>query len=349
MIEDETSSRIAELEQIIVGLSAENLRLKAQIDKQSEQEHIITFTEVLKQWLQIRKMRIKPTTYAGYELQVNKHIVPYFADKDKPVTELTAYDLEQYYQFKLNENLNPNTILHHHALIKTALNYAIKHDIISVNVAQRAETPQGKSYKAATLTIENINALLKSTHNTNIHLPILFAVLLGLRRSETLGLRWCDIDLDNNKVHILNTVVQFYDVSKQQSEIISDESTKTQKSKRTLSLPESLKEYLLIRKKEFKPKQTDFICVKNDRTPISPLYLDHMFLKTMRSMGLKIRFHDLRHSCATYLHEELGYDIKDIQEYLGHSTISTTANIYTHFSNKKFDVIANDINSRIAI
>jgi len=347
MIEDKTSSRIAELEQIIVGLSAENLRLKAQIDKQ--QSDTTSFTDLLKQWLQIRKMRIKPTTYAGYELQINKHIIPYFADKDKPVTDLTAYDLEQYYQFKLNENLNPNTILHHHATIKAALNYAIKHDIVSVNVAQRAETPQGKTYKAATLTIENINALLRATQNTNIHLPILFAVLLGLRRSETLGLRWCDIDFDNNKVHILNTVVQFYDVKKQRSEIISDESTKTPKSQRTLSLPKSLKEYLLVRKKEFKPKQTDFICVKNDRTPISPLYLDHMFRKAIRSMGFKIRFHDLRHSCATYLHEELGYDIKDIQEYLGHSTISTTANIYTHFSNKKFDVIANDINSRIAI
>ena len=89
--------------------------------------------------------------------------------------------------------------------------------------------------------------------------------------------------------------------------------------------------------------------MKKDGTPISPLYLDHMFRKTVRRLGKNIRFLDLRHSCATYLHEEMGYDIKDIQEYLGHSTIATTANIYTHFSNKKFDVIANDINNRIAI
>ena len=347
----DNEEKIKELEEIVLSLSRENYHLKNELEqthKEKESEKL-TFTQLLKQWLEVRKMRIKPTTYAGYELQINKHIIPYFLDKDKPVEKLTAYDLEQYYQYKLEEKLNPNTILHHHATIKTALNYAIKHDIISTNVAQKAETPKKKPFEATVLAINDINELLKATQNTNIFLPILLAVQLGLRRSETLGLRWCDIDFQKNKIHILNTVVQFYSIQKCCSQILSDESTKTPKSKRTLSLPDNLKEFLLTRRNEINPKPLDYICMKKDGTPISPLYLDHMFRKTVRGLGKNIRFHDLRHSCATYLHEEMGYDIKDIQEYLGHSTIATTANIYTHFSNKKFDVIANDINNRIAI
>ena len=99
----DNEEKIKELEKIVLSLSRENYHLKNELEqtqKEKESEQL-TFIQLLKQWLEIRKMRIKPTTYAGYELQINKHIIPYFANKDKPVTELTAYDLEQYYQYKL--------------------------------------------------------------------------------------------------------------------------------------------------------------------------------------------------------------------------------------------------------
>jgi len=343
-----TAEKIAELEQIIVGLTAENLRLKAQIDKQNEKQ--IKFTVLLSEWLNVWRIKVRPNTYSGYSFLVSKHILPYFKDRNVLVSELTAKDIEQFYSYKINDGMSINTVLHIHAIIRCCLNYAIKHDYIDSNIAFKVEKPKKQNFSSNTLSIEELNALIEQSKNTQIYLPVQFAIQLGLRRSEALGLRWCDIDLKKNKLTVQHTVVQLWNTDTQKDEILCSDSTKNNSSKRTLSLSSNLACVLATIKANRKPDNADYVCTMHSGTVIKPNYLDKEFRKIVRRTTNKhIRFHDLRHSCATYLHEELGYDIKDIQEYLGHSTISTTANIYTHFSNRKFDVIANDINNRIAI
>lgn len=348
MNENRAKSRIAELEQIIVGLSAENLRLRAQIDERNERQ--ITFTALLEEWLNVWRMKVKPNTYSGYAFLTNKHIIPYFISKNVFVSELTAKDIEQFYSYKISDGMSINTMLHIHAIIRCCLNYAIKHDYISCNVAYKVEKPKKQIFSSSTLSIDELNALIEQSKNTQIYLPIQLAIQLGLRRSEALGLRWCDVDLNRNKITVQHTIVQLWNTDTCKDEILCSNNTKNKSSMRTLSISPNLACMLAAVKASRNPDNTDYICIMHRGTVIKPNYLDKEFRKIVRKTTSKhIRFHDLRHSCATYLHEELGYDIKDIQEYLGHSTISTTANIYTHFSNKKFDIMANDINNSIAI
>ena len=341
-------STIEELQQLVVSLSAENLRLRAQIDKQNE--NAVTFTQLMRQWLDIWKMKVRPITYSHYSFMCQKHIIPYFLDNDVRACDLTAQDIEHFYKDKINSGMSANTLLHIHAIIRCCLNYAQKHDIVKTNVAYKAEKPKKQAYSADTLSISEINRLIEKSKHTQIYLPVLLAVQLGLRRSETLGLRWCDIDFQRMRVHIQHTATKLWNTETGREEIVYSNSTKTSSSNRTLSLPNTFANYLKAIRVQRTPKSEDYICVMKNGAPVKPDYLDKQFRKIVKGITQKhIRFHDLRHSCATYLHEDMGYDMKDIQEYLGHSTIATTANIYTHFSNKKFDVMANDINSRIAI
>lgn len=341
-----SEEKIKELQEIIVRLSAENMQLKAQITKNKEKD--IMFSELLTEWLDVWKIKVRPNTYAGYETHVCCHLLPYLKEfGDKKVSELTAKDIERFYKYKIDNGMSVNTVLHVHSTIRCCLNYAVKHDIIDTNVAYKAEKPRKSTFNTNTLTIDEINHLIIASKSTFLYTPILLAAQLGLRRSEVLGLRWCDVNLEQNKIYIQHTVITYYD-GKSTITLPSNE-TKNHSSRRTLSLPPNLSEHLKKTKNQFRPLPEQSVCLDDKGEAISPNRLDKRYKALISSITDKrIRFHDLRHSCATYLHEELGYDIKDIQEYLGHSTISTTANIYTHFSNKKFDIIANDINNCIA-
>lgn len=340
-------NRIKELEQLVVSLSTENARLRAQLDKQKELS--IPFTEFLKQWLNVWKIRVKENTFASYETHVYRHLIPYFQQVgDVSIGELTAQDIEKFYRYKADSGMKVNTILHIHSTIRCCLNYAVKHDFIDTNVAYKAEKPKKTAFRTETLSISELNELINASKDTILYTPIVLAIELGLRRSEALGLRWCDIDFERRKVYIQHTFIQFYKNGK--TITLSSDETKTLSSKRTLTLPPNLAVHLQTIKDRLKPDLNTSVCLADSGKVITPNQLDKRFKTLISKVTQKhIRYHDLRHSCATYLHEEMGYDIKDIQEYLGHSTISTTANIYTHFSNKKFDLMANDISRHIAI
>lgn len=342
-----SKNRIKELEQLVVSLSTENARLRAQLDKRRECS--IPFTEFLKQWLSIWKMRVRANTFASYEIHVYHHIIPYFQQfGDINICDLTAQDIEKFYQYKIDSGIKVNTVLHIHSTIRCCLNYAVKHDFIDTNVAYKAEKPKKTAFRTETLSISELNELINASKDTILYTPIVLAIELGLRRSEALGLRWCDIDFERRKVYIQHTFIQFY--KNGETITLSSDETKTLSSKRTLTLPSNLAEHLKKVKETHHPELTASVCLCENGKTVSPNQLDRRFKALITKVTNKrIRYHDLRHSCATYLHEEMGYDIKDIQEYLGHSTISTTANIYTHFSNKKFDLMANDISRHIAI
>lgn len=174
--------------------------------------------------------------------------------------------------------------------------------------------------------------LLEVSANTPIESAVRLAVFYGLRRGEIGGLRWQCVDLENRLIHITHTKVRAG------SEVFQD-TTKTLSSRRTLPIDDDMYKYLVSLKerqsqnKEFFGKayiDEDFVCCWDNGEPLKVDYISHAFSELLKENNFpRIRFHDLRHSCATLLLNQ-GIDLKIIQEYVGHSTISTTANLYLH-------------------
>ena len=302
---------------------------------------MLLLSQHIGQWLEANRPNIAVTTYDQYCNILNNHIRPYFDPRGITVSKLTAGDLEDYYAFKVAGGLSPNSVIKHHAVIRTALQWAVKHRYIRENVADFAEKPSHVRYHGAEpYTIQEIAALLQATANEPIAVPIFLASFYGLRRSEVLGLRWSSIDFQNGVFSIATTVVR----EKHGDHIIAvvrDQTTKTESSMRTLPLCpytyqyfSNLRQYQIYQQELcgncYDKRYTDFLCVDQMGALLQPDYITQKFQQILAKYGLRrIRFHDLRHSCATIM-LYLGYTLKDIQTWLGHSNYNFTADTYIH-------------------
>lgn len=163
----------------------------------------------MERWLEANRPNIAVTTYDQYCNILHKHIKPYFDARKITVSKLTSGDLEDYYAYKVNNGLNPNSVIKHHAMIRTALQWAMKHRYIRENVADFADKPKHKRYQGfEPYSIQEIANLLQLTANEPIAVPIFLASFYGLRRSELLGLRWSAIDFEQGSISISTTVVR---------------------------------------------------------------------------------------------------------------------------------------------
>ena len=302
---------------------------------------MLLLSQHIAQWLEANRPNIAVTTYDQYCNILNNHIRPYFDPRGITVSKLTAGDLEDYYAFKIAGGLSPNSVIKHHAVIRTALQWAVKHRYIRENVADFAEKPSHVRYHGAEpYTIQEIAALLQATADEPIAVPIFLASFYGLRRSEVLGLRWSSIDFQNGVFSVSTTVVR----EKHGDQIVAvvrDQTTKTESSMRTLPLCpytyqyfSNLRQYQLYQQELcgncYDMRYTDFLCVDQMGTLLQPDYITQKFQQILAKYGLRrIRFHDLRHSCATIM-LYLGYTLKDIQTWLGHSNYNFTADTYIH-------------------
>ncbi len=306
------------------------------------------FCDFLLEWLEMTKNSIEITTYGGYEYTVKRGIIPYFEPK-----KLTLKDLEKnpkviqdYYQYEIQERkLSTNTVIHRHANIRKCLQYAYQIGLINSNPADRIERPKKNTFTGSAYNEDELQNLFRLFQGDPLEFAVIAASFYGLRRSEVVGLKWSSIDFDAGTITIRHTVTQatvngkFITVAKDRA--------KNKSSLRTLPLVAPFKE-LLLRIKEEQADQRR-ICGQSYCTDyLEYIYLDpvgklirpdfvtqHFSLMLEKKGCRKIRFHDLRHSCASLLFSH-GVSLKEIQEWLGHSNISTTANIYTHMDfNKK--------------
>ena len=214
------------------------------------------------------------------------------------------------------------------------------------NVAELADTP--KRAKKDTPTPYNeaeLIQLLNVFREDVLFYVVTFAVLFGLRRSEILGLRWNRIDFVNGILRIDTTALRCIENGRVVTKICDTTKTETscrefQLTEKEIALFRDLKErqaeYRRFFKKDYSEEYADFVFLDEKGILLQPDYVTHHFKKVLRKNNLReIRFHDLRHSCATFLLYS-DFNLKDIQEWLGHSDIGTTSNIYTHldYSNK---------------
>lgn len=302
----------------------------------------ILFTKFMLDWLEMMKNSVEVTTYASYAQTIKSKINPYFDARFPTLTlsQITPKHIQDYYTWEMTENdVSANTVIHRHANIRKALQYAFKTGLIDINPADRIERPKKVKYVGSTYNDQELEQLFAVTKGDLIELPVMLAAFYGLRRSEVLGLKWDAIDFEKKTITIKHTVTQTTLDGK--SVIIEKDRTKTKSSYRTLPLVKPFEDALLRKKAEqaenrrlcgkcYDKSHLDYINVNEMGKLISPGFLTQHFPLVLERNGMKkIRFHDLRHSCASLLYSN-GVALKDIQEWLGHSDISTTSNIYTH-------------------
>ena len=298
----------------------------------------ILFADYMEKWLDIIKSSVAVPTFASYSTTVKKIVAPYFREKEVTLKNLTAKDIQEFYLREL-ERVSASSVIHYHANIHKALKYAVKIDLIDVNPADKVERPKKDRFVGSFYDADEVNALFEAAKGSKLELPILFGAFYGLRRSEAIGLKWDAIDFDQNTITIRHTVTSC-DLDGKRILVAAD-TTKTKSSMRTLPLVPFMRERLLALKEEQEDNRRlcgrsyikdyiGYVCVNEIGDLIKPHYVTESFPKLLKANGLRpVRYHDLRHSCASLLLAN-GVPMKQIQEWLGHSDFSTTANIYAH-------------------
>ena len=324
---------------------AELARIRAEFEPPKEVGDLssdMLFADYLLEWLEIAKGRLAVATYSSYAAMINKPIGPYFRQRNLTLRELEARHLQMFYSEMLRK-VKPNTVIHYHAIIHSALKYAVKTDMLVQNVADKVDRPKKNSFQPVFLSAEEMQKMFEALRGTKLELPVLVAAFYGFRRGEVLGLKWDAIDFERGTISLIRTVTTIT-VDGKQTEI-EQQSAKTKSSLRTLPLIGSFREYFLqVKEAQELNKQVcgncynyeydGFVFVDELGERMRVDYLTNAFPKFLESHGLRrMRFHDLRHSCASLLLAN-GVPLKHIQEWLGHSDFTTTANIYAHLDYK---------------
>lgn len=251
-------------------------------------------------------------------------------------------EVRQEYRFQLQEIAS---VAHH-----KALKYAVKMDLIPFNPADKVERPKKQRYIADYYRQEELERLLEASKDHPYSLLIQMTAFYGLRRSEALGLKWDAIDFERDTITIKHIVTNAKIDGK--CEIVCADRAKTKSSLRSLPLVSNIREKLLALREQqkenrrvcgncYSKKYNGYVFVDAMGNIFNPRSVTANFSKLLEQNGLRhIRFHDLRHSCASLL---LANDVplKQIQEWLGHSDIGTTANIYSHLDYKSKITSAN--------
>ncbi len=316
----------------------------------------ILFLDFLKEWLKVVKKTIEPSTYNSYEQIINDRITKHFNKNNNNIklVDIQAIDIQEYYNNLFDNGLSANSVIHHHAVIRKALEYAYKMDIIPNNPADKVQRPKIEQYIGSFYNEKELNDLFEKSKDDPLNLMIRVASYYGLRRSEVLGLKWDAFDFNSKTITIKHTVTIGKIDGKRQ--VYSKDRTKNKSSYRTLPLIDDIADRLLEFKeqqeyfkkafgKSYYKKDKDYVFVKPDGKLIRPDYVTEHFKILLNKLHLRhIRFHDLRHSCASLLLAK-GIPMKAIQEWLGHSNFSTTANIYAHLDSNSKQLSAQVITS----
>ena len=300
------------------------------------------FADYMELWLEIIRSSVEKTTFSSYTQMVKGKIAPYFRNTGLTLDGIQAKHIQSFYLHEL-KIVSPGTVIHYHANIHKALKYAVKMDLIPFNPADKVERPKKQRYIADYYRQEELERLLETSKDHPYSLLIQMTAFYGLRRSEALGLKWDAIDFEQGTISVKRTVTSTIIDGKYQE--FEQQSAKTKSSLRTLPLIGSFREYFMqVKEAQELNKQVcgncynyeydGFVFVDELGERMRVEYLTNAFPKFLESHGLRrMRFHDLRHSCASLLLAN-GVPLKHIQEWLGHSDFTTTANIYAHLEYK---------------
>lgn len=325
--------------------------LKAQ-PKSSPRSGAIKIRALLDDWMErVKKPAVRPRTALNYANLIRLHITPTFGTMQ--LGKLTDLHIERWHAALHAEK--PYTAKAVRILFRQALDYAVRKGYITTNPMRDAELTTGEPGRdIQPLTVTQARALLEATQGHRLEALYLVALTLGLRRGEVLALLWEDVDLDNGTLRITGTLQR---VGK---ELVRGK-PKTDTSAALIPLPRPVVQ-ALRKHKERQAKEreqlsligawteTGYVFTSTVGTPFEPRNLLTQFKVFLRLAGLPetIRFHDLRHSCATLLIAQ-GVHPRVIMQYLRHARISTTMDTYGHIYEEAHQAAANVLGELLMI
>jgi integrase len=312
---------------------------------------VMTMSELIREWLPLKKLELRENTYVAYEDTANIHVLPYFDELGVTIGELSPAHIQRYYAEKTKAGIGPGTLTRHRTIIRSSLEYAIQTlGILKANPADRVKLPKQNKRLPSFYTEEQLKNLFKAVEGESIEAPVKLAAYFGLRRSEVLALRWNSINWKRKTISITHTLVRV----KTKTEF--KDTVKQMASYRTMPLMPVMETYLRklqahqkqLRKicgKDFNPE--GFLCIWDDGTVLEPDYVTSRFRRFLKEKGLPlIRFHDLRHSSASLLINN-GCTLKEVQEWLGQASSKSTE-IYAHMLYESKYEMADKINTALA-
>jgi integrase len=299
----------------------------------------ITFREFKKTWVKkYAEGQVRPSTMALYQGHFRKHLLPAFGDME--IARIGVEDIQALKSSKLAEGYAPQTVKHMLRLMRQMLEHAVDWEYIRTNPAKKVAHPRIPRKEMDFLAPEEIRLFLA-------HVPVrwyaffLTAITTGLRIGELLAMKWGNLDWEKEQYFVR----EIYARRRAEYEGGFAE-PKTEESKQPIDLsPSCLRTLQEHRKKQTEEKlktgkdymDIDLIFATAKGTPLDHKNIVHrQFFSSLKDAGLRrIRFHDLRHTCASLLINQ-GESPKYIQKQLRHASIETTFNRYGHlFPEKK--------------
>lgn len=334
----EAGHRLAE---ILAKYNTGELYLQESLSK-SEQERRRQGDETLDvyidEFLENYKCNLSVLTYNGYRNMLDARIIPYFKNLGMSIKELTGDEINDFYISLRKDGLTGATAQRYHSLLHLAFKHAVKRRVLQTNPCDQADRPKSTQYIGDYYNAEELKTLIDCLGDDPMRVAVILAAYYGLRRSEVLGLKWDAVDFVENKIYIRHKIIESKAGG---SHLEGLDVMKTKSSYRSLPLLPYIQQVLLAEKqkqqemqtmlrKSYNRKYLDYICVDAVGDLLKPQYITEHFKIILERNNLKvIRFHDLRHSCASMLLANK-VPMKLIQDWLGHSNMSTTANIYSH-------------------
>jgi len=293
----------------------------------------LTVGKYLDSWLKNSVQdTVRLTTYQGYERIVRLHIKPTL--EGIKLDRLTPLHVRNLYREKLEAGLAPRMVQLIHTTMHKALKQAVADDLIPRNVTEAVKAPRPVSKEMQPLNLGQARTLLEAARGEKLEALYVLALTTGMRQGELLGLKWEDVNVESGTLHVRRTL------STAMGEGFSFNPPKTTKSRRSIKVPQ-LALHALRRHRAAQLaarlkvaglwKDHDLVFTTGVGTPIARADLfTRSFKPLLMRAGLPdMRFHDLRHTCATLLLGK-GVHVKFVQELLGHSTIAVTLDTYSH-------------------
>jgi integrase len=274
---------------------------------------------------------VRPTTFERYEQVVRLHISPVLG-KVK-LKNLTSAHVRGLYRQKLDAGLSPRSVQYVHVTLHKALKQAVRDGLVPRNATESVKPPQVRREEIRPLTPEQVKTLFEAAKWDRLEALYVLAVTTGLRQGELLGLKWDDVDMEAGTLQVRRTLT-----TAKGGPVLS--APKTKGSRRTVKLSqtalEALRSHLARQLEEIGRvgslwRENSLIFASEVGEPLRRQYVTaRRFKPLLRRAGLpEIRFHDLRHTCATLLLTK-NVNPKVVSEMLGHASIAITLDTYSH-------------------
>jgi integrase len=286
--------------------------------------------QYLERWLMDSVLdTVRPTTYERYEQIVRIHIRP--ALGGVKLKNLTPVHVRGLYREKLQAGLSPRTVQYIHVTLHKALKQAVQDGLIPRNATEAVKAPQVRRQEIRPLSAEQVKVLLETACGDRLEALFVLAIHTGLRQGELLGLKWEDVDLESGTLRVRRTLA-----TTKGGPMLT--APKTKGSRRSVKLTQgaldALRSHLKRQLQEIDRagslwRENGLVFASETGEPVNRHHLtSHRFKALLTRAQLpEIRFHDLRHTCATLLLTK-NVNLKIVSEMLGHASIAITLDTY---------------------